>query len=45
MFPVAEMLKKIDVSEYQNMDEARQLIYEAIVQYRRMKNTGVVAIF
>ena len=45
MFPVAEMLKKIDVSEYQNMNEARQLIYEAIVQYRRMKNTGVVAIF
>ena len=45
MFPVAEMLRKIDVSEYQNMDEARELIYEAIVQYRRMKNTGVVAVF
>ena len=45
MFPVAEMLHKIDVSEYQDMDEARKLIYEAIVQYRRMKNTGVVAIF
>ena len=45
MFPVAEMLRKIDVSEYKNMDEARELIYEAIVQYRRMKNTGVVAVF
>ena len=45
MFPVAEMLRKIDVSEYQSMDEARELIYEAIVQYRRMKNTGVVAVF
>ena len=45
MFPVAEMLHKIDVAEYQNMDEARRLIYEAIVQYRKMKNTGVVAIF
>ena len=45
MFPVAEMLHKIDVTEYQDMDEARKLIYEAIVQYRRMKNTGVVAIF
>ena len=45
MFPVAEMLRKIDVSEYQHMDEARELIYNAIVQYRKMKNTGVVAIF
>jgi CheY-like chemotaxis protein len=45
MFPVAEMLKKIDVSEYVNMNDARELIYTAIVQYRRMKNTGVVAVF
>lgn len=45
MFPVAEMLRKIDVAEYNSMDDARELIYEAIVQYRRMKNTGVVAIF
>ena len=45
MFPVAEMLKKIDVSDYTTMDEARELIYEAIVEYRRMKNTGVVAVF
>lgn len=45
MFPVAEMLKKIDVSEYANMNDARELIYNSIVQYRRMKNTGVVAVF
>lgn len=45
MFPVAEMLKKIDVSDYANMNDARELIYSAIVQYRRMKNTGVVAVF
>ncbi|HRU13971.1 MAG TPA: PEP/pyruvate-binding domain-containing protein, partial [Dysgonamonadaceae bacterium] len=45
MFPVAEMLKKIDVSEYVDMNDARELIYTAIVQYRRMKNTGVVAVF
>lgn len=45
MFPVAEMLRKIDVTEYKNMDEARELIYKSIVQYRRMKNTGVVAVF
>ena len=45
MFPVAEMLKKIHVSEYTSMDDARELIYTTIVQYRRMKNTGVVAVF
>lgn len=45
MFPVAEMLKKIDVSEYANMNEARELLYATIVQYRRMKNAGVVAVF
>ncbi len=45
MFPVAEILKKIDVSEYANMNDARELIYATIVQYRRMKNTGVVAVF
>ncbi|MDD2299615.1 MAG: PEP/pyruvate-binding domain-containing protein [Fermentimonas sp.] len=45
MFPVAEMLKKIDVSEYATMNDARELIYATIVQYRRMKNTGVVAVF
>lgn len=45
MFPVAEMLKKIDVSEYASMHDARELIYATIVQYRRMKNTGVVAVF
>lgn len=45
MFPVAEMLKKIDVSEYASMDDARELIYATIVQYRLMKNTGVVAVF
>ena len=45
MFPVAEKLKKIDVSEYANMNDARELIYSTIVQYRRMKNTGVVAVF
>ncbi len=45
MFPVAEFLKGIDVSEYKDMDEARQLIFDAIVSYRKMKNTGVVAVF
>lgn len=45
MFPPAEVLKHVDVSDYKNMDEARQLIFDLIVQYRRMKNSGVVAIY
>ncbi len=45
IFPVAEFLKVIDVSDYTNMDHARQVIFDAIVSYRRMKNTGVVAEF
>ena len=45
MFPVAELLKRIHVSEYANMNEARELIYATIVQYRKMKNVGVVAVF
>lgn len=43
IFPVAELLKGIDVDDYKDMDEARQVIFDAIVNYRRMKNTGVVA--
>ncbi len=45
MFPPAVILKKIDVSEYDDMNEARRLIADCIVGYRRMKNEGVVAIY
>lgn len=45
MFPPAELLMQIDVDDYKDMDEARQVIFDVIVQYRRMKNTGVVAVY
>ena len=45
MFPPGVILKKIDISDYSNMEEARQLIFDLIVGYRRMKNAGVVAIY
>ncbi|MBQ8277015.1 MAG: phosphoenolpyruvate synthase [Bacteroidaceae bacterium] len=45
MFPPAVILKKVDVCEYEHMAEARQLISDCIVGYRRMKNAGVVAIY
>ena len=45
MFPPAEVLKRVDVSDFKDMDEARKLIFDLIVQYRRMKNSGVVAVY
>ena len=45
MFPPAEVLKRVDVSDYKDMDEARKLIFDLIVQYRRMTNSGVVAVY
>ncbi len=45
MFPPAEVLKQVDVSEYKDMDEARQFIFDLIVQYRQMKNSGIVAVY
>ena len=45
MFPPAEILKKIDVSDYENLNEARDLIFQLIVRYRKMKNFGTIAIY
>ena len=45
IFPVAELLKGIDVSDYRDMNEARKIIFDAIVSYRKIKNSGVVAVF
>lgn len=45
MFPPAEFLKQISPDTIQDVDAHRQLIFEAIVKYRKMKNQGVVAIF
>lgn len=45
MFPVAEWLKKIDISDIDDDESARKMIYDMIVKYRQIKNSGVVAIF
>ncbi|MDR1814801.1 MAG: phosphoenolpyruvate synthase [Tannerella sp.] len=45
LFPPAELLRQVDVSAYDDMNEARQFILEVIVQYRKMKNVGVVAVY
>lgn len=45
LFPIAEFLKGITWEGLQDVDAHRQIILDAIVAYRRMKNQGVVAVF
>ena len=45
IFPVSEFLKTVTWHKLQDVDLHRKIIFEAIVQYRHMKNIGVVAVF
>ncbi len=45
IFPVSEFLKHITWHKLQDVDRHRQIIFDAIVAYRHMKNFGVVAVF
>ena len=45
IFPVSNFLKHVTWHKLQDVDAHRQIIFDAIVQYRRMKNMGVVAVF
>ncbi len=45
LFPISQFLKRITWHELQDVDAHRKIIFDAIVQYRRMKNLGVVAVF
>ncbi len=47
MFPLAEFLENITVAEKDktDMQKVRQIIFDAIVTYRKIKNRGVVAEF
>ncbi len=47
MFPLAEFLKNIHPGDEkaQDADQIRKTIFEAIVEYRTMKNRGVIAVF
>lgn len=45
IFPVSEFLKTVTWHDLQDVDAHRKIIFDAIVQYRRMKNQGVVAVF
>jgi len=47
MFPLAEFLKSINIDNFNVSDllKVRQVIFDAIVHYRKVKNRGVVAVF
>lgn len=45
MFPLAEFLKSLTCESQADVDSHRQIIFDAIVRYRRLKNQGVVAVF
>ena len=45
IFPVSHFLKTVTWHKLKDVDAHRQIIFDAIVQYRKMKNVGVVAVF
>ena len=45
IFPVSRFLKTVTWHKLKDVDAHRQIIFDAIVQYRKMKNVGVVAVF
>lgn len=45
MFPIAEIMREHHSRSIDDMPATRQLIFDLIVKYRKMKNRGVVAIF
>ena len=45
LFPISEFLRRITWHTLQDVDAHRQIIFDAIVAYRKMKNQGVVAVF
>ena len=45
LFPISAFLRDITWDILQDVDKHRQIIFDAIVAYRRMKNQGVVAVF
>ncbi|MCI7399191.1 MAG: PEP/pyruvate-binding domain-containing protein [Prevotella sp.] len=45
IFPVSEFLKHVTWHKLQDVQAHRKIIFDAIVQYRQMKNIGIVAVF
>lgn len=45
MFPIAEVIKHHRFRDLKDAPQVRQLFFDLIVKYRKMKNRGVVAVF
>ena len=45
MFPIAEIIKAHRFRDINEAPAVRQLFFDLIVKYRKMKNRGVVAVF
>lgn len=45
IFPVSRFLKNVTWHKLQDVDMHRQIIFDAIVKYRRIRNQGIVAVF
>ncbi len=45
MFPIAEIMREHHFASIEEAPAVRQLIFDLIVKYRKMKNRGVVAVF
>ena len=45
MFPIAEVIKQHRFNSLEEAPAVRQLFFDLIVKYRKMKNRGVVAVF
>lgn len=45
LFPIADIIKRHRFASLEDAPAARQLFFELIVKYRKMKNRGVVAVF
>ena len=45
LFPIADALRRLRATSLEEVPALRQVIFDLIVKYRKMKNRGVVAIF
>ena len=45
LFPLAEFIRPLRLRDDDDIDKARQVVFDAIVQYRKMKNRGIVAVY
>lgn len=45
LFPLGETLRKLSITDFDDLEVARKVIYDSIIKYRRMKNSGIVAVF